>query len=106
MTFSYVHDDTPGFSGFVHHLETYLPLFRQLSEFRMLYVSRTDAHFARATDIFDSLVKIPLESDIAEDLLRYFRVRKMWERKAICGGERCGADLPQRGTQPLSWQNV
>jgi hypothetical protein len=81
VTFSYVHDDTPGFSGFVHHLETYLPLFRQLSEFQMLYVSRTDLHFARAKEIFDSLIKIPLESDIAEDLLRYFRVRRMWEQK-------------------------
>jgi hypothetical protein len=26
-------------------------------------------------------VKIHLESDIAEDLLRYFRVRKTWEQK-------------------------
>jgi len=26
-------------------------------------------------------VKIPLESDITEDLLRYFRVRKAWEEK-------------------------
>jgi hypothetical protein len=81
VTFTYVQDHTPGFSGFVHHLETYLPLFRQLSEFRMLYVSRTETHFARATEIFNSLVKIPLESDIAEDVLRYFRVRKMWEQK-------------------------
>ena len=42
---------------------------------------RTDPHFARATEIFASFVRIPLESDIAEDLLRYFRVRKMWEEK-------------------------
>jgi hypothetical protein len=81
VTFSYVHDDTSSFSGFLRHLGTYLPLFRQLSEFQMLYVSRTDVHFARAKEIFESLVKIPLESDIAEDLLRYFRVRRMWEQK-------------------------
>ncbi|MGC2018777.1 MAG: hypothetical protein WA657_23305 [Candidatus Acidiferrales bacterium] len=81
VTFTYVHEGPVRFAGFIHHLEDYLPLFRQLSEFRMLYVSRTDAHFARATEIFASLVKIPLESDIAEDLLRYFRVRKMWEEK-------------------------
>jgi hypothetical protein len=81
VTFTYVHETTPGFSDFVQHLENYLPLFRQLSEFAMLYVSRTAFHFARATEIFDSLVKIPLESDIAEDLLRYFRVRRMWEEK-------------------------
>jgi hypothetical protein len=81
VTFTYVHQGSVGFAAFIHHLENYLPLFRQLSEFRMLYVSRTDAHFARATEIFDALVKIPLESDIAEDLLRYFRVRKMWDEK-------------------------
>jgi hypothetical protein len=81
VTFTYVHEGPVSFAEFIHHLENYLPLFRQLSEFRMLYVSRADAHFARATEIFDSLVKIPLESDIVEDLLRYFRVRKMWEEK-------------------------
>jgi hypothetical protein len=81
VTFTYVHESAPGFSDFVQHLKNYLPLFRQLSEFRMLYVSRTEPRFQRATEIFDSLVKIPLESDIAEDLLRYFRVRKMWDEK-------------------------
>ena len=44
-------------------------------------MSRTDSHFAKATEIFDSLVKIPLESDIAGDLLRYFQVRKAWDEK-------------------------
>ena len=47
----------------------------------MLYVSRTDAPFERASEIFDSLVRIPLESDIAEDVLRYFRIRKAWDEK-------------------------
>jgi hypothetical protein len=81
VTFTYVHEGTPGFADFAHHLENYLPLFRQLSGFGVVYVSRTDVHFARAREIFDSLVKIPLESDIAEDLLRYFRVRKLWDEK-------------------------
>ena len=63
------------------HLESYLPLFRQLAAFLLVYVSRTDSHFAKATEIFDSLVKVPLESDIAGDLLRYFQVRKAWDDK-------------------------
>jgi hypothetical protein len=91
VTFTYLHDGANGFSDFVHHLETYLPLFRQLSEFRMLYVSRSDSYFARATEIFDSVVRIPLESDIAEDLLRYFRVRKLWDEK--CYTEVSDAEL-------------
>ena len=81
VTFTYIHDGGAAFVDLVHHLESYLPLFRQLSEFRFVYASRTDSHFAKATELFNSLVKIPLESDIAEDVLRYFRVRKAWDEK-------------------------
>ena len=35
----------------------------------------------RPRELFDSLVKIPLESDIAGDLLRYFHMRKAWDEK-------------------------
>jgi hypothetical protein len=81
VTFTYIHDGAAAFTDFVRHLDNYLPLFRQLSEFRLVYVSRTDSHFGKATEIFSSLVKIPLESDIAGDLLHYFRVRKAWDEK-------------------------
>jgi hypothetical protein len=81
VTFTYVHDGAAVFADFVRHLENYLPLFRQLWEFRLTYVSRTDSHFAKAAEIFASLVKIPLESDIAGDLLHYFNVRKAWDDK-------------------------
>jgi hypothetical protein len=81
VTFTYFAEGATGFSNFVQHLQTYLPLFRQLSDFRMLYVSRTDTPFERASEIFDSLVRIPLESDIAEDVLRYFSIRKAWDEK-------------------------
>jgi len=81
VTFTYIHDGGAAFVDFVHHLESYLPLFRQLSEFHFVYASRSDSHFAKATELFNSLVKIPLESDIAEDVLRYFRVRKAWDEK-------------------------
>ena len=81
VTFTYVHEGAAAFTEFVRHLESYLPLFRQLSEFRFVYASRTDSHFEKAAEIFDSLVKIPLESDIAGDLLHYFRVRKAWDEK-------------------------
>ena len=81
VTFTYIHDAAAGFTDFVRHLDHYLPLFRQLSDFRLVYASRTDSHFGKATEIFNSLVKIPLESDIAGDLLHYFRVRKAWDDK-------------------------
>jgi hypothetical protein len=81
VTFTYVKEGQAAFADFVHHLESYLPLFRQLSDFRFLYVSRTNSWFEKATEIFNSLVKIPLESDIAGDLIRYFRVRRAWDEK-------------------------
>jgi hypothetical protein len=79
--FSYVHAGTSTLLDFTHHLEAYLPLFRQLSEFGFIYASRTDACFPRATELFRSLVKIPLEDQIADQLLRYFRVRRAWDEK-------------------------
>jgi len=81
VTFTYFPEGTAGFSDFVLHLQAYLPLFRQLSEFRVLYVSRSDTAFESASEIFDSLVRIPPESDITEDVLRYFRIRKAWDEK-------------------------
>jgi hypothetical protein len=81
VTFTYIHEGAAAFADFVRHLESYLPLFRQISEFRLVYASRTDSHFEKATEIFASLVKIPLESDVSGDLLHYFRVRKAWDEK-------------------------
>lgn len=81
VTFTYVHNGVAPFAHFIHHLHCYLPLFRQLSRFRFVYASGRDANAEKAAAIFHSLVKIPLESDIADDLLRYFRVRKSWDQK-------------------------
>jgi hypothetical protein len=80
VTFTYIHEGA-AFADFVRLLENYLPLFRQLPEFAVIYVSRDDAHFRKARQVFDSLVKAPLGSDIAGDLVRYFRVRKAWDEK-------------------------
>jgi hypothetical protein len=57
----------------------YLPLFRELSEFRFLFLARTDAHFVKASELFRDLVMVPLSSNPAEDLLRYFAIRKAWD---------------------------
>ena len=81
VTFTYVQGAEASLTDFVHHLEAYLPLFRQLSEFRFLYLARTDSHFEKAKELFDSLVTIPLQSDAAKDILRYFQIRKAWDLK-------------------------
>jgi hypothetical protein len=79
VTFTYIEGTAANLTDFVHHLDDYLPLFRQLPEFRFLYLARTDCHFAKATELFNGLVAIPLESNPAEDLVRYFRIRQAWD---------------------------
>jgi hypothetical protein len=78
-TFTYIHGSEASLTEFVHHLETYLPLFRELSEFRFLYLARDDSRFEKARELFDSLVTIPLGSDVSADLARYFQIRKTWD---------------------------
>src|SRR5256712_11224043 len=79
VTFTYIQGPEASLTEFVHHLQAYLPLFRQLSTFRFLYLARVDSHFEKAKELFDSLVTIPLGSDVSADLLRYFQIRKTWD---------------------------
>src|SRR5260370_13265675 len=78
VTFSYVDPGLETLTGFVTHLGQYQPLFQELADFRFVYVSGTRAHFEKATELFHSAVKIPLGSDVARDLIRYFRARSIW----------------------------
>jgi hypothetical protein len=81
VTLSYIQPAEASLSEFVRHLKAYLPLFRELSEFRFLYLARTDSHFEKARELFDSVVTIPLGSNPADDLLRYFAVRHRWDQR-------------------------
>jgi len=79
VTFTYIHGPEANLTEFVHHLEAYLPLFRQLPAFRFLYLARVESHFDKAKELFHSLVTIPLGSDVSAELLRYFQIRKTWD---------------------------
>jgi hypothetical protein len=79
VTLSYIQPAEANLNAFVRHLKAYLPLLRELSEFRFLYLARSDSHFDRAREIFDSFVTVPLGSNPADDLLRYFTIRKTWD---------------------------
>jgi len=81
VTFTFLQGSQASMAEFVHHLKAYLPLFRQLSEFRFLYLARVDSHFQAAKELFDSLVTIPLQSDASADIVRYFQIRKAWDLK-------------------------
>jgi hypothetical protein len=79
VTFTHLQGPEASLTEFVHHLQAYLPLFRQLSEFRFIYLARLDSHFAKAKELFDSTVIIPLGSDPSGELCRYFQIRKPWD---------------------------
>ncbi len=81
VTFTFIQGLEASLTAFVHHLHDYLPLFRKLREFRFLYLARLDTHFARASELFHSLVRIPLEPNPSDDLLRYFAIRKAWDQR-------------------------
>ncbi len=81
VTLSYIQPAEANLTEFVRHIEVYLPLFRQLSEFHFVYLARSDSHFDRAQEIFRSLVTIPLASNPVDDLLRYFGIRRTWEAR-------------------------
>lgn len=79
VSFSYIQPAEANLTEFARHLADYLPLFRELPALRFLYLARNESHFDRARELFDSLVTIPLASSPANDLLRYFAIRKAWE---------------------------
>jgi hypothetical protein len=79
VTFTFIQGSEASMTEFVHHVEAYLPLFRQLPGFHFLYLARADSHFQVAKELFDSLVTIPLQSDAAGDIVRYFEIRKFWD---------------------------
>ena len=79
VTFSYVDPGLESLAAFVTHLRQYQPLFRELSAFQFLYVSNRPVHFAKAMELFTSLVEAPLQSDLATDLVRYFKTQMIWE---------------------------
>ncbi len=81
VTFSYVDAGYAGLAGFANHLNAYDPLFRCLAAFRFVYSLNSTVHFTQAEERFSTLVQSPLVADTSTDLLRYFRLRKAWERK-------------------------
>jgi hypothetical protein len=80
VTFTYVDSGCASLSNFVVHLGAYLALFQQLKSFRFLYVAPKTSQFASAEARFRSFIKRPLEPDVSGEILRYFEVRRKWDR--------------------------
>lgn len=79
VTFAYPHAGTFAVGAFATYLEHYRALLTTLERpWRVLFVSDTDADFARARVIFEAaLVR---DEDPDRQILEYFRVRHLWEQ--------------------------
>jgi hypothetical protein len=80
VTFTYVDAGSATIANLGVHLASYQGLFRHLSAFRFVYVANRPASFGRAERRFRSFVKEPLETDVSSEILRYFVIRRKWER--------------------------
>jgi hypothetical protein len=80
VTFTYVNAGSANIAHLGVHLAAYQGLFRYLQEFRFVYVADRPASFRRAENRFRSFVKEPLETDVSSEILRYFAIRRKWER--------------------------
>src|SRR4029077_13910146 len=63
VTFTYLHGAEANLPTCVNLLEACPPPLRQLPTVRFLYLARLDSHFENATQLFNSLVPMPLGSD-------------------------------------------
>ena len=81
LTFTYISAGGEKLTAFLTHLHHYLPLFRSLQQFNFLFLSPCEPLFPKALALFSSRVKGPLEASIAQEITRYFRVRRLWETR-------------------------
>ncbi len=79
-TFGFVDSGKGSLSNFEAHLAAYQGLFRYLQSFRLLYIAPRTTDFRRAQERFRLSVQQPLASDLSVELLRYFTIRRKWER--------------------------
>ena len=79
VTFSYVDSGFERPPSFGSHLATYGRLLQQLNTFRFLYIAANRAYFHDAEERFRSAIKRPVEADWANEILKYFNIRKKWE---------------------------
>ena len=79
VTFTFVDSGQPTIQPLVTHLSSYKPLFSSLKAFEFIYVAPTSQLFGQAETIFRRLILGMECGDSANDVRRYFRIRRAWE---------------------------
>ncbi len=81
VTFTFVDPGLGSLDSFMTHLLAYWTLFEALSEVRLIYISARPTHFETARKIFLATAGRPPKRDRGEEILRYFRLRKLWDER-------------------------
>src|SRR5581483_5131221 len=77
-TFVYCDSTEPGMLRYIGHLRTYEHLLNQLPSFNFVYAAANDTKFKRAGKFFARLFTSQGSLD-RDRLLRYFKIRQLWE---------------------------
>lgn len=79
--FTFVDPGWDSLGAFENHLFAYSSLFGTLQDVRLVYLANRSTRFEAARKMFLSMVDRPPKTDLGDEVLRYFRVRKFWETK-------------------------
>jgi hypothetical protein len=80
LTFIFIDPDQPTLQQFLTYLSSYASLFSLLPRFELVYVAPTSRLFRDAEMAFRKIILSREYAVETADLLRYFRIRRAWER--------------------------
>src|SRR6267154_5455740 len=81
VTFTFADPGLGILDSFKTHLLAYGSLFEALSEVRLVYVSPRPTQFEAARKTFLATAGRPPKKDLGEEILRYFRLQKLWDER-------------------------
>jgi hypothetical protein len=81
VTFTFIDPGLGSIDSFMTHLRAYASLFEALAEVRFIYASTRLTHFEAARKAFLALVNRTSRKDPGEEILHYFRLRKLRDMK-------------------------
>ncbi len=81
VTFTFVDPGLGILDSFKTHLLAYASLFEALSEVRLVYISPRSTQFEMARKTFLATAGRPLKKDPGDEILRYFRLQKLWDER-------------------------
>lgn len=81
VTFTFVDPGLGSLDSFKTHLLAYGSLFEALSELRLVYISPRTTQFEIARKTFLAAAGSPPKKDSGEEILRYFRLQKLWDER-------------------------